>query len=606
MQRSDDQQDTAVVEEDEAEAMVNILTRKASDNVVIEEVGTTEVGPPAPLCLSEEQTSVSGGIHSKSVSESTEDFSNTEKEMSVLDTIEDMIEESEDQGDGKDTAIVSSTGETQVLMVEASLKQGTLALDTVPVLSSGIYTEKEELPAQTNIEEKLFPVHMSSEVVQFPALIYIAVEEFPAQTPTEDQEFSIKTHNEEEETLAQTPGKKKGPPSQTHTDTEEFLVVTLAGKEELLAQTHIEKEEFSSQVQIQKDGFPVQTHLKEAKLPAQICTGDEELPAQPQYEKIAFPIQALIKEEEPLSQTPDKEGLPAKTPTETEEFLVLTSAITEELPAQLSAQTHTEKDAFPSQIYLDEAKRPAQTRIGEEEFSVEKEEVPVEELIHTNEDENNDVEKIELQVKEAEGDLVVDSAVVQLSEEDKIPKEVHGEMNEHAKEREFACEESQNANLESVSPAIEEEYICPDEKDESAGCESRTPTKKSMSFCEDIESFSHEPRESLRFTIYASASSPISKQGQAKPDGSQMSAALQLVSPCEEGHMAQEVEEKHAAGYENSIPSETLRCEKAKFYSEYGQKDENNVEEVLQEVTKMKWEVNTVSATAFVEVTWMV
>lgn len=196
--------------------MVNILTPKASDNVVIEEGITTEVDPPAPLCLSEEQASVSGGVHSKSVSEDS-DSSLTENEVSVLDT----IEESADQGNSEDTTIVSSTGEAQVLMVEESLKQ--LASGTVPVLSAQSYTEKEELPAQTCIEEKVFPVHMSSDVEQFPALIYIEVEEFPAQTPTEELEVSIKNHIEEEVSLAQIPGKKEGLLAQTNTEMEEFV-----------------------------------------------------------------------------------------------------------------------------------------------------------------------------------------------------------------------------------------------------------------------------------------------------------------------------------------------------------------------------------------------
>lgn len=56
--------------------------------------------------------------------------------MSVLDT----VGQSGDQGNSKDTAIVSSTGEAQVLMVEESLKQ--LALDMVPVIfHSVIYSE---------------------------------------------------------------------------------------------------------------------------------------------------------------------------------------------------------------------------------------------------------------------------------------------------------------------------------------------------------------------------------------------------------------------------------------------------------------------------------
>ncbi|KAB5535758.1 hypothetical protein PHYPO_G00121640 [Pangasianodon hypophthalmus] len=623
---SGDQQDTAVVEEDEAEVMVNILTPNASDNVVIEEVSPTEVGPPGPPCLCEEKTSVSGGIHSKTVRESTEDSSHTEKEMSVLDT----IEVSGDQGDSNDTAMASSTGEVQVLMVELSLKQGTLALDTVPLLSAGIDTEKEELLVQPHIEEKVLPVHTPSEMEQLPALIHIEIEEFPAQTPTEDQEFSIKTHIEEEEYLAQTPGKKKG--HQIHTDPEEILVLTLAGKEELLVQTHVENEKFSYQAHIEKDEFPVQTHLEEAKLPAQTCTGDEEptaqrcteeqeLPAQIQNEKTEFRIQTHIEEEESFAQIPDKkEGLSAQTPTETEEFLVLTSAMKEELPAQtgivnkeLSAQIHTENDGFSAQIHLGEAKRPAQTCIEEEEFSVEKEEFLVQtyagEVSAQNHIfigyESKDVEDIELPAKEAEGDLVVDEAVAQLSE-DKIPEEVYREINEHAEEKEFALEESQSASQESVAPVIEEEYICPDEKDKSAGCESHTPTKKSVSICEDVENFSDEPKENLRINLYASASSPISMQGKAKPDESKLTASVQLVLPCEEGHIAEqvlqeEVDEKNTAGYENSILSETLHCEtkeEEKFDSGYGQKDEIEVEEVLQEVTKTKQEENTVSATA--------
>ncbi|MCJ8745111.1 hypothetical protein PDJAM_G00126650 [Pangasius djambal] len=608
---SGDQQDTAVVEEDEAEVMVNILTPNASDNVVIEEVSPTEVAPPGPPCLCEEKTSVTGGIHSKTVRESTDDSSHTEKEMSVLDT----IEVSGDQGNSNDTAMASSTGEAQVLMVEPSLKPGTLALDTVTLLSAGIYTEKEELLVQTHIEEKVLPFHTSSEMEQFPALIHIEVEEFPAQTPTEDQEFSIKTDIEEEESLAQTPGKKKGLPAQTHTDPEEFLVLTLAVKEELFAQTHVENEEFSYQAHIEKDEFPVQTYLEEAKLPAQTFTGDEEptaqrcieeqeLPAQTQNEKTEFPIRTHIEEEESFAQIPNKkEGLSAQTPTETEEFLVLTSAMKEELPAQtgivnkeLSAQVHTENDGFSAQIHLDEAKRPAQTCIEEEESSVEKEEflaqTHAEEISaqnHIIEYESKDVEDIELPVKKAEGELVVDEAVAQLSE-DKIPEEVYREINEHAEEEKFALEERESASQESVAPVIEEEYICPDEKDKSAGCESRTPTKKSVSFCEDVENFSHEPKENLRINLYASASSPISMQGQAKPDDSQLTASVQLASHCEEGHVAEqvlqeEVDEKNTAGYENSIPSETLHCEtkeEEKFDSGYGQKDE--VEEVLQEV----------------------
>lgn len=535
MQSSDDQQDTAVIE-GETEAMVNILTPRASDYVILEEVRTTEVGPPAPLCLSEEQTLVSGGIHSKSVSESTENTSLTEKEMSVLDTFED----SGDQGDRKDTAMASSTGAAQVIMVEGSVKQGTLVLGTVPVLSARAYTEKEELPAQTRIEENIFPVHISSEVKQFPALIHIEVEEFPAQKPTKDHEFSIKSHFEEEEALGQTPGKKEELPAQTNTEEKVFLVQMSVGH---------------------------------------------------------FPDLIRIEEKETLSQTSDKkEGLPAETPTETQEFLVLTIAMKEELPTQtateikdLSAQTHNE-------IHLGEAGLSAQTLIEEEEFSVEKEEFPSQMYTedasaqnHNNEHENEDIEEIELPVKEAEGDLVVEEAVAQLSEED------IKERKAHAEEKEFALEEGQRASQASVAPLVEEEYS-PDEEDKSAGCENQTLTKKPVSFSDDVESFSHEPRENLRINIYASASSAISHQ-------SYLTAAVQLASPCEEGHVAEqdlqdEVEKINAAGYANSIHVWTQHWEtKEEEKSEYGQKDEREVEEVLRE--ERKQEVNTVSATAF-------
>lgn len=574
--------------------MVNILTLKASDNVIIEDISTTEVGPPTPLCLSKEQASVSGGVHSRSVGESTEDSSLIEKEMPVLDVIED----SGDQGDSKDIAMASSTGEAQVLMVEESVQQGTLPLDTVPVLSTGTCTEKEELPAQMQIEEKVFLAHMASEVEDFPALINIEVKEFPVQTPTEDQEFSFKTRIEVM-SLAQTTNEKEELPAQIHTDTEGFLVLTPAGKEELLAQTCIENKEFSSREHLQNDGFPVQTHLKKAKLPPQICIEEEELPAQTQSEKIEFPIPTHIKEEEYLSQAPDKmDRLPARTPTETEEFLALTSTAVEN--KDHSAQSHTEKNGFSAQIHLIEAKCRVQNCIEEEEFSVEQEEFPVqtyaEEMSaqkYTNYLENKDVEVIEFPVTEAEGDLVGDEAFPQLSEDDKIPEEMHREINADAKVKEYIFEKSQPASQESVAP-INEECISPDEKDKSTGCERCTPSKKSVSFCEDAKCLHHKPRQNSKIYIYESASSPISKQEWVKTDEGLLSVAVHLMLPCEEDHILQEeVEEKNI---------ETLLCEtkeEEKYNgSEYGQKDESEVEEVLQEVTKMKQEVNTVSATA--------
>lgn len=119
------------------------------------------------LCLSERQTSISEGKHLKSL---------TEKEMSVLD----MNEESGDEGDGKDAAMASSTGDAQVHMEGASTEQGTFTLDTVP----GLCAERKEILA--HIEEREFSVHMPSDVEQFPALRHIEVEECPAQTPTEE------------------------------------------------------------------------------------------------------------------------------------------------------------------------------------------------------------------------------------------------------------------------------------------------------------------------------------------------------------------------------------------------------------------------------------
>ncbi|KAK3534838.1 hypothetical protein QTP86_026667 [Hemibagrus guttatus] len=280
---SDDQQDTSEVEQEEAAVM---------------------------------QTSISGGIHSKAVSESTEKSSLTEKEMSVLDT----NEESGDQGGDKDAAMASSAGEPQVLMEGASAEQ---------------------------------------------------VEEFPAQTPTEDQEFYIKTHIEEEESLAQIPGKNERPLAQTHTDPEQFLVLNLA-KEKLLAQTHIENE-FHSLAFIEQNGFSVQTYQKEAKLLAQTCIEEEELSSQTQNKKIEIHIQTHIKKEEFLAQTPDKmEALPVQSSSK-----VLNSALKEKHPARVafenierSAQTQVEKDGFPAPILPDDVEQSAQTRIAEEFLTV--------------------------------------------------------------------------------------------------------------------------------------------------------------------------------------------------------------------------------------------
>lgn len=497
------------------------------------------VGPPASLCLSEEQTYVSKGTLSKSLGESTEDSSLTEKEMSVLEA----IKKSGDQGDGKDTAIASSTGESQMLLMEVSVMHGTLPLDT----SVGTYAKKEEL----------FVVHTSSEEEQFPTLFYIKVEELSSQTPTEDHESYIKTFIEDEESLAHNPGKKEELLSQTYTGTAEFLVLTPACKEEL-SQTHIEIKEFSSQVHIEKEGYPVQAHLKKAKLPAQTCIM-EELPTHTQIETM-------------------KEEVPAQTVIDNRELF-----------------------AQPQTGHLHEAECLFQTWIEEEGSPVEKVEFPVQTHAeetsqnHTNEHEK-DLEEVKLPVKVAGSDLVV-KAVAQLSEENKSTKEVHRVISEHADGNEFVYEEGQ----ESLAPLNQKECIGPDEKHTSTDCERQTPTKKSLSFCEDVKSFSYKPRENLKMNIYESFSSPMSKQEQARLDESQLTAAVQLVSPCEEDRNAkvlQEVEVENVAGYENSIPllSKTIEDEKSEI--EYGQKDEHKVEVVPQEVPKMEQEVNTVSSTA--------
>lgn len=475
MQNSGDEKDTSVLQKDEPETMVNITTPKASDNVVIKEVRTTVLGS---LGLSEEQTSVSGGINSKSVSESTEDSSLTEKEMSVLD----VIKKSGDQSDGKDTAMASSTGEAQA---EVSVMQGTHAMDTSPVLSDG--TKKGELCSS------------GVRTTQFPAPIHVKVEEFPSQTPTEDEQFPIiKTCIKEEDYLARTPGMNEELSAQTFTDTDEVLILTPPCEDEF-DQTRVETEESSFQVHIEKNGYPVQTHLIEAKLPAPTCIV-EELPSQTQIEKIEFPIPTCIKEKVCLSE---KEGLPLQILTVTEEGLVLTLTMKEE-PAQtaiqnreLFAQSQTVMEVFSSQVRLHEAKRPAQTHAEEDVFPVEKDEFPVQTHAeetscqkHTNEHESK--EEIKLPVKEAERDLVVGE---------------NRSLTEHADGKESAFEEG----LESG--------------------------------------------------------------------------------------VLQQVEEENPAGHENSTAILSNTVEEEKFESEYGQKNEYKEEAVLQEVMEMKQEVNTVSST---------
>ncbi|XP_046732348.1 band 4.1-like protein 3b isoform X2 [Silurus meridionalis] len=559
-ENSGGQQDTAVVN-DTAEATENILTPKASNNVVIEEVSTTEDGPPAPPCLSDKRTLVSGGIHSKSVSESTETSSCNDKEMSVLHT----VEESEDWGDNKDTAMASSTGEAQELIVEASFN--TLALDTVPVFSTGTCTEKEELPDQTLFGEKVFTVHIFNEVEQIPALIHIKEGEFPAQTQTEDQEFSINTHIVEEESPAQMFDYKEDLPAQTHTDTEEFLVLTLNCTEGLLAQSCFESEEFSS---AQKDGSSV--HVSQEKKDLLNRTPNP------------FPIQIHTEEDDSLAQTPDKmEALPVQTPSKIEEFLILSSAMEDSLPKiapeniELSTQTHTEKNRF-----LDEADCSAPIHIEEVEFCHEKEfpvQTHVEEVSipnHTNVHEIKDNKDV---------DLVVVEDVAQILEK------MHSKLNVEGKES--AHKASPSSSQEFMAPVTEDESNCLDEKIQSTGCDGCTP-KKSVSFWEDVENVSQNPRENIRPNVNTSASSPICEQEQAKPDESQQTAAVQIVSTCEEVHNAEqvlkeEVEERNTEGYENSIPLDSSHC----VTSEYRQEDEREAEEVLQEIKLMKREVNT-------------
>ncbi|KAI5616507.1 erythrocyte membrane protein band 4.1-like 3b, partial [Silurus asotus] len=559
-ENSGGQQDTTVVN-DTAEATENILTPKTSDNVVIEEVITTEDGPPAPPCLSDERTSVFEGIHSKSVSESTETSSCNDKEMSVLRT----VEESGDWGDSKDTAMASSTGEAQELIVEASFN--TLALDTVPVFSTGTCTEKEELPDQTLIGEKVFTVHIFNEVEQIPALIHIKEGEFPAQTQTEDQEFSINTHIVKEESPAQMFDYKEDLPAQTHTDTEEFLVLTLNCNEGLLAQSRFESEEFSSS---QKDGSSV--YVSQEK---------KDLLNQTPY---SFPIQTHTEEDDSLAQTPDKmEAFPVQTPSKIEEFLVLSSAMEDSLPKiapesiELSTRTRTEKNRF-----LDEADCSAPIHIEEVEFCHERE-FPVQTHVekvsipdHTNMHESKDNKDV---------DLVVVEDVAQILEK------MHSKLNVEGKES--AHKASPSSSQECMAPVTEDESNCLGEKVQSTGCDGCTP-KKSVSFWEDVENVSQNPRENIRPNINTSASSPICEQEQAKPDESQQTAAVQIVSTCEEVHNAEqvlkeEVEEINAECYGYSIPSDSSHC----ATSEYRQEDEGEVEEVLQEIKLMKREVNT-------------
>lgn len=563
MQSSGDPQDIALVEEDVAVAMGNIPTPQASHNVGIEEVSSTEVSPQAPPCSPAEQTFVSESVQSKSVNRSTEDSSFTEKRMSVLDA----VQKSGDQGVGKDTAMASSTGKAQVLIVKVPVKEAALMLYTVPVLSAVTCTEKVELSAQTHVKENVFSRHESSKLEQFPALVHTHVEECPVQRLTENNEPSIKTHIEEENLPPQTPGKKEGLPAWTHIDTEDILVLTLAAKAELLAQSCITNEELSSHAHVEKDAFPVQTHVNEAKLPAQTCK-EEEFPVQNQNEKIELSLRTPLEKQGSLSQNPDKREEP-------------------------SAQTHNEKDGLSAQMNSDEAEPLAQTCVEGKEFSVKKEDFPSFQKrfaqTHTNQHEGNHLEETDgcLSVTQGEGDWVEDGAVAQPSEEDRILKGVRREINEHAKGKEFSLDESQKASLESVAPVVEEQNG-PDEKPGSVRCKSRAPSKKSVSFSEDVENFVYEPRENSSIPIHAFASSPVCKQELAKPGG----------------RVLQE-EEKIAAGYENSPSLKTSHCEtkeEEKSESAHGQKDDGIVKQVLnsrvKQVTKMKRKVNTASAPA--------
>lgn len=116
----------------------------------------------------------------------------------------------------------------------------------------------------------------------------------------------------------------------------------------------------------------------------------------------------------------------------------------------------------------------------------------------------------------------------------------------------------EDVTQESLGP--EERYVSPDE---STGHESRIPIQKRVSFCGDGENFPHESRKSLKIDIYASAGSPIIKQGQVQPDETQLTVTA---LPCEEDltaeqNLQEDVEEENAALYENFISSETLHCE---------------------------------------------
>lgn len=140
-----------------------------------------------------------------------------------------------------------------------------------------------------------------------------------------------------------------------------------------------------------------------------------------------------------LAHNPDTmEGLPVHTSSEMEDILV------REFPArvafeniELSAQSQVENDGFPAQILPNDTEQSAQTHIAEKEFSLDEKMYSEDDSAHnqTNEHEMEGREEMKLPLKETNSDLVVDGAVAQLSEENKIPEEVHREINEQTEER---------------------------------------------------------------------------------------------------------------------------------------------------------------------------
>ncbi|XP_072524737.1 band 4.1-like protein 3b isoform X2 [Salminus brasiliensis] len=568
--------------------------------------------------------------------------------LTLIEDAQTLIEDAQTLIEDTQTLIEDDGRPAQTLIEDDGLPAQTLIEEDGSLAQTLI--EKAEHPAQTLTEEGGSPPLTLTEEGGSPPLTLTE----DTRTLIEDDGRPAQTLIEEDGSLAQTLIEKAERPAQTLIEEDGSLAQTLIEEDGSLAQTLIEKAERPAQTLIEEDGSLAQTLIEKAERPAQTLIEEDGSLAQTLIEEDGSLAQTLIEEDGSLAQTLiekaerpaqtliEEDGSLAQTLIEEDGSLAQTLIEKAERPAQTLieedgslaqtlieedgslAQTLIEEDGSPAQTLIEEDQCPAQTVIEEEEDI----EVETEGIVS----EAKSAVQIEALVKVADLDTVEPAAVQLCDQVVKVSKEIQdkakhlkGDTNEIV---EASPDESECMNQEYETlwtPSIEEGHVCPEsskenqnqeEKEQSASSGSSTPTRRSI--CEEAES-SELPDQEIVIVHYLRSPTDVLEQASVdthdESDRSRLNnctTSVQFVPPYEEvqeaaveEHLSPESQIKEGSSETagTTIPSEAyvLPWEKEQdedIDSEFGAKDEDEVEEVSQKVEKMKQAMGTTSAVA--------